>query len=73
MNHLDDLFADLPPKLNVTQTAEVLGVSDTTVYKWLNEGVLPGYKVGGAWVLLRNAVKERIASGSNLPPEDESA
>ena len=69
MTHLDDLFADLPPNLNVQQTAEVLGIRPSTVYKWLNEGVLPGYKVGSAWVILRDEVKDRIRSGRNLPDE----
>jgi len=68
MSHLDDLFAGLPPRLNVGQTAELLGVSETTIYTWLAEGVLPGHKVGGKWVLITNAIKEVVASGSNLPP-----
>lgn len=73
MSELDDLFADLPDKLTVAQTAELLGVSDTTIYKWLKEGVLPGYRLGGLWVLFRDQVKDRIASGHNSPPGQASA
>lgn len=69
MSHLDELFADLPANLTVAQTAEILGIRPSTVYKWLNEGVLPGYKVGSAWVILRDEVKDRIRSGRNLPDE----
>jgi excisionase family DNA binding protein len=66
MSHLDNLFADLPAILNVSQTAKVLGIQRSTVYKWLNEGVLPGYKVGSAWVILRDEVRDTIRSGRNL-------
>jgi excisionase family DNA binding protein len=66
MNRLDDLFADYPAHLSVSQMAEVLGISRPTAYKWLNEGTVPGYRVGGAWVILRDEVKDLIAAGRNL-------
>lgn len=72
MSHLDDLFQGLPPRLSVAQTAELLGVSETTIYTWLAQGVLPGNKVGGKWMLITNAVKEVVASGSNLPTPPNS-
>lgn len=73
MSHLDDLFRGLPPRLSVAQTAELLGVSETTIYTWLAQGVLPGNKVGGKWMLITNAVKEVVASGSNLPVPPDAA
>lgn len=66
MNRLDDLFADYPAHLSVGQMAEVLGISRPTAYKWLNEGTVPAYRVGGAWVILRDEVKDLIAAGRNL-------
>lgn len=66
MTRLDDLFADYPAHLSVGQMAEVLGISRPTAYKWLNEGTVPAYRVGGAWVILRDEVKDLIAAGRNL-------
>jgi excisionase family DNA binding protein len=66
MSRLDDLFADYPAQLSVQQLAEVLGISRPTAYKWLNEGTVPAYRVGGAWVILRDEVKDLIAAGRNL-------
>ena len=36
------------------------------VYKWLHEGVLPGYKVGSTWFILRDELKETLRAGANL-------
>jgi excisionase family DNA binding protein len=46
--------------------AEVLGVGRATAYKWLNDGTVPAYRVGGVWVILRDEVKDLIAAGRNL-------
>ena len=66
MSRLDDLFADYPARLTVGQMAEVLGVGRATAYKWLNDGTVPAYRVGGVWVILRDEVKDLIAAGRNL-------
>lgn len=66
MSHLDDLFADYPANLTVTQLSEVLGIGRATTYKWLNEGTIPAYRVGNTWLILRDEVKDLIASGRNL-------
>lgn len=71
MSHLDDLFADYPEHLTVPDVAHILGIQRSTVYKWLNEGTIPAYKVSSSWVILREELKERVASGRNLPREDD--
>jgi len=68
MSHLDDWLADRPSRLSVPEVADLLGVQPATVYKWLADGLIPGYKLAGVWVILREELKDLIASGRNLPP-----
>jgi excisionase family DNA binding protein len=68
-SRLDELFDRYPEHLTVPQLAEVLGVKRTTAYKWLQTGVVPAYKLGGAWVILRDEVRDLLASGRNMPPD----
>ena len=67
MTYLDDLFAGYPEHLTVAQLAEILGINTANAYRWLREGTVPGYKVGRAWIILRDEVKERVLEGSNIP------
>ena len=73
-SHLDSLFEGLPPKLDATQVAELLGMTTKGVYKWINEGTIPAYKLGGSWMVLRDELRDTIAAGSNglnqAPPEE---
>ena len=67
MTYLDDLFAPYNEHLTVAELAEVLGIRVPTAYKWLKDGTVPGYKIGSAWVILRDEVKDRVLEGSNIP------
>lgn len=73
MTHLDDLFEDLPKQLSVNQVADVLGIRPPTVYKWLRENRIPGYKVESVWVIIRDELKAHVAARANLianrPPD----
>lgn len=69
VSHLDDLFAGYPKHLSVVQLTEILGIQRSTAYKWLGDGTIPAYRVGSTWVILRDEVKDRVASGRNLAPE----
>lgn len=71
MSYLDDLFAEYPVTMSVPQVAEVLGRPHSTIYKWLNDGTIPGSKVGDSWVIYRAEIKSLVASGRNLFAEDE--
>ncbi|MGL5858159.1 MAG: helix-turn-helix domain-containing protein [Angustibacter sp.] len=67
MSRLDDLFAPYPEHLTVEQLAELLGVTRLTAYRWLTRGVVPGYKVGRAWLILRDEVRDHLAQNTNQP------
>lgn len=68
MSALEDLFADEPRMLSVSRVAEVLGMSPKGVYKWIDEGMLPAYKVSGRWFVVRDELVQVLAAGSNQPP-----
>ena len=70
-SRLDELFDGYPEHLTVPQLADVLGVKRTTAYRWLQTGIVPGYKMGGHWVILRDEVRDMLASGRNAPPDEE--
>ncbi len=38
--------SELPPMMNLTQVADVLDVSVTTVRNWIQDGTLPAYRLG---------------------------
>jgi excisionase family DNA binding protein len=69
--HLDALFDDLPARLNVAQVADLLGVSHQAVHKWVRTGVVPAYKIGGTWVILREDLKDVMEAGSNTATSDD--
>lgn len=64
---LDALFAGRPDVLSVEEVAEVLNVTRTNVYAWLRDGVIPGYKLGTTWRVLREELKTTMATGANAP------
>lgn len=68
VSRLDELFAPYPEHLTVEQLAFVLGVTKQTAYHWLQAGLVPGYRVGRAWVILRDEVRDHLAAGRNVPP-----
>ena len=65
-SRLDELFGDLPKKLDVPQVADLLGMPKKGVYQWIHQGVIPAYKLGATWIILRDELRDAIASGSNL-------
>lgn len=69
-SRLDELFADLPKKLDVPQVAELFGMTKKGVYQWIHQGVIPAYKLGSSWFILRDDLRDAMASGSNLNPKN---
>ena len=65
-SRLDELFEDLPKKLDVPEVAALLGMTTKGVYKWIHTGTIPAYKLGAGWIILRDELRDAIASGSNL-------
>ena len=68
MSHLDDLFAPYPEHLSVEELSQVLGVTRMTVYRWLQQGKLPAYKLDNNWIVLRDEIRDHVAAGRNTPP-----
>ncbi len=66
---LDALFEGLNNTLDVGEVAELLGLTKQSVYNWLRDGVIPGYKLGSVWVILRDDLKEALRDGSNRPQQ----
>lgn len=62
---LDALFEGLTKTLTVPDVAELLGMTKPGVYKWLKDGVIPGYKVGSTWFILRDELKQTLEAGAN--------
>lgn len=68
---LDALFEGRPATLDVPEVAALLGLTKQSVYNWLRDGVIPGYKLGSVWVILRDDLKETVRQGTNRPPTND--
>ncbi|MEG2424423.1 helix-turn-helix domain-containing protein [Glutamicibacter sp.] len=64
---LDALFEGRRATLTAPEVAEILGMTKQGVYHWLRDGVIPGYKVGTTWFILRDDLKETLRKGANTP------
>jgi excisionase family DNA binding protein len=49
--------------VTVLQAGRLLGKSRDTIYRWLEEGRLEGRKVGGRWLVYRDAVEKEWKVG----------
>lgn len=65
---LDALFDGRPETLSVAEVADMLGISTKGVYRWIKDGVIPAYKVGRTWFLLRDDLHELMRRGRNATP-----
>jgi excisionase family DNA binding protein len=50
-------FPDLPGYVSIKQAAEMLGITDKRVYRYINLGRLPAFKSGGVFLLPEEEVK----------------
>lgn len=62
MGSLDEVFAPYPVTLTVEQCAQLLGQEPVTIYRWLQRGLIPGYKMGRSWVIYRDQLRENMES-----------
>lgn len=62
LTSLDRMFADAPEKFGVDEAAELLGVNPRTISNWLRDNQLPGYKLPGKWLILREELREYMLS-----------
>lgn len=76
-DELDALFVPYRETLTVGEVAELLGMTKQGIYLWLRDGVIPGYKVGTSWFILRDELKKALRAGSNQrkfqPPSSSSS
>jgi excisionase family DNA binding protein len=56
--------------MSVDEIAEYLGVSKDTVYSWVNDKGMPGYKVGRFWKFKRDDVDAWVRAGGALTSEE---
>ena len=52
--------------MTVEEVSEYLKLAQSTIYKLLNEGKLPGRKVGGSWRFSRQVLDEWIKMGDSF-------
>jgi excisionase family DNA binding protein len=54
----------------VSEVAEILGVSRQTVLKYIKEGLVPGIRVGGRYLIMKDEFETFLRSGGR---ESETA
>jgi excisionase family DNA binding protein len=47
----------------VSEVAEILGVSRQTVLKYIKEGLVPGIRVGGRYLIMKDEFETFLRSG----------
>ncbi len=62
---LDQLFEHDPPTIGPTEVATRLNTTTRTVYTWLKEGTIPGYKLGTSWFVIVEELKAELRKGAN--------
>jgi excisionase family DNA binding protein len=62
---IDALFEQDPPTLGAALVAERLGTTPKTVYGWLRDGLIPGYRVGTTWFIITDELKDTLRRGAN--------
>lgn len=59
----------MPPSYRIAEAAELLGVSDDTVRRWIDSGRLPVHRAGSGPAQVDGADLARIAGSLHEPPE----
>lgn len=59
----------MPPSYRIAEAAELLGVSDDTVRRWIDSGRLPVRREGGGPAQVDGADLARIATALHEPPD----
>ena len=57
--------------LRPRQIAEMLGVTERTVRRWIADGTLPSVKLGGARLVARTTLERRLGTPLDLPEESD--
>lgn len=70
MSRFDEMFSELPNLLRVSQVARLLGKTNQGVLRWISGGVLPAYKLGDTWFILRDDLRDVMSAGGNRQHTD---
>ena len=57
--------------LRPRQIAEMLGVTERTVRRWIADGTLPSVKLGGARLVARVTLEQRLGAPIDLTVEGD--
>ena len=57
----------------VSEVAEILGVSRQTVLKYIKTGIVPGIRVGGRYLIMKDEFEEFLRSGGSTEEEGAEA
>lgn len=66
MSRIDDLLDACPLQMSARDVAEVLGVTERTVVRWLKSGELPGLRLPNQWLVLREDLREWLRQAYNI-------
>ena len=57
--------------LRPRQISEMLGVTERTIRRWIADGTLPSVKLGGARLVARVTLEQRLGAPIDLPVEGD--
>ena len=58
--------------LSITEICKYLGVSNDTVYKWIDKGGMPAHRMGRLWKFKKSQVDAWVESGGAAEPGNTS-
>jgi excisionase family DNA binding protein len=64
MNEMEDRW------LSITEIGKYLGVSNDTVYKWIDKRAMPAHRMGPLWKFKKDKVDVRVKAGGAAEPSD---
>jgi len=59
--------------LSMKEICKHLGVSDDTVYKWINSYDMPAHRLGRLWKFKKDEVDEWVKAGGAAEPNEKSS
>ena len=55
---------ELPTIYTLREVEEIMGVSQRTLYRWIETGKLKAFKAGGTWRVSEEALQEFMTGGA---------
>lgn len=66
MSRIDDLLEQYPPFMSAREVAQLLGVTERTVLRWLNDSDLPGIRYPRrGWTVVRDELRDWLKQHHN--------